>query len=287
MTDAIRSPRIFGEPEDDSAREARHQLLATLLGAYADSELPVETLSQIDAHLLGCGRCRSELRVQQAVSQRLARSTVPMATMALQDRVRAALAATPVAAAPVAAPTIPLALRTRRSMTMLVVAALAILAAVLVRRNDVPQLDPPPLVAVRSVVALSRIVADYRQVSRGDLPGRARDLESVRRSVPFPVTPVVSSEAHLLAAWTTDLDGEPAAVLAYRWKSQVVLQYVVGESALFRSHDVRAAFAEQRAVVTQDGPQGLIAWPEANAGTVLVGDVPWITLVSLSRARVR
>ncbi len=285
MTEFNRSRHPSGQPEDDAEREARHEVLATLLGAYADGELPVETSSQIDAHLLGCGRCRSELRVQHTVSQRLSRSTVPTATAALQDRIRAMLAATPVPAR--AEPRVESARRRHRSMAVIMVLVLATVTTVIVQQGGAPQLDPPPLVASPAVPAIASILTEYRRVSQGDLPGRARDLEAVRRSLPFPVSPIVSTDAHLLAAWTADLDGEPTAVLAYRWKEQVVLQYIVAESSLFRALEVRRAFAERRAVVVQDGVQGLIAWPEASAGSVLVGDVPWITLVPLSRAHVR
>ncbi len=96
MTGPFHAAPGAGLPDDVAAREAQHQVLATLLGAYVDGELPPETSSQIDAHLLGCGRCRSELAVQRAVGNRLARSTVPTATAAFQSRIRAALADVPV-----------------------------------------------------------------------------------------------------------------------------------------------------------------------------------------------
>lgn len=285
MTDTNNLLRAHSQPEDDAAREARHQLLATLLGAYADGELPVETASQIDAHLLGCGRCRSELQVQKVVRDRLSRSTVPTATVALQDRIRAAIAATPVPVV-VEAPA-PVVRTTSRWALIAGVATLLVVGAayVISFRSRLPQLEPPPLVATASVTVLQHIFDDAQRVSGGDLPGRARDLDAVRGAVPFPVTPVSASDAHLLGAWTTDLDGEPAAVLAYRWHDHVVLQYVVAEPTLFRSRDLRAAFAEQRAVVASRGRQGLIAWPDAESGGVLVADMGWSDLVPLSRAR--
>ncbi|MBL0171468.1 MAG: zf-HC2 domain-containing protein [Gemmatimonadaceae bacterium] len=287
MTESLHAMRPSGQPEDDAAREARHQVLATLLGAYADGELPVETCSQIDAHLLGCGRCRSELRVQQAVSLRLSRSTVPTATAALQARIRSALATTPTPVA--SAPPVSTVRRPVRRWAAvgLLLTTITAFAAVMLLPGGSPQLDPQPMVAGPAVPAIAGILAESRRVLQGDLPGRARDLEAVRRALPFPVNPIANPEAHLLAAWTAALDGEPAAVLAYRWNEQVVLQFVVAESSLFRTPELRRAFAERRAVVSQDGAQGLIAWPEASAGSVLVGDMPWVTLVPLSRAHVR
>ena len=49
------------------------RVLIDLLGAYADGELPPETTSQIDAHLVGCVRCRRELAVHRAMRRRLPR----------------------------------------------------------------------------------------------------------------------------------------------------------------------------------------------------------------------
>jgi anti-sigma factor RsiW len=285
VTDTPFAAHLPEHPEDDAAREARHQVLATLLAAYADGELPVETASQVDAHLLGCGRCRSELRVQRAVGARLARSTVPTATLALQSRIRAAIADTEV---PPAHPNVSTPSRFRKQVLLFaVLAGIAVAGVWAWKRDAVPSLNPPPLVARSSTPALRSIIDNYRSVTQGDLPGRARDLDAVRSALPFVITPLTDPEAHLLAAWTADLDGEPAGVLAYRWREQVVLQYIVGESALFRARDVRAAIAERRAVVVQDGTLGLLAWPETNSGSVLVGDVPWRDLVALHQGAAR
>lgn len=285
MSDVTHLLRPLGQPEDDAEREQRHQLLATLLGAYVDNELPIETASQIDAHLLGCARCRSELRVQQSVRDRISRSTVPTATSELQSRIRQSIASTPYV---VPTSTAPSSAHTWASRRVWIGALLVLVAALSVglyaARNRAALLDPPPLQADSSIVVLQQMMQEYRRVASTDLPGRARDLDAVRQSLSFPVIPIERRDVHLLAAWTADLDGEPAAVLAYRWNDQVVLQYVVAESSLFRAHQVRAAFSARRALVQQNGAQGLIAWPDSSAGSVLIGDVPWQELAPLSRA---
>ena len=97
-------------PGDDDAREARHQVLATLLGAYADRELPPETASQIDAHLLGCARCRREVDLHTSMHARLSREPLQTASAAFRERIIQELARTqqaevvPTAGAVVAAP---------------------------------------------------------------------------------------------------------------------------------------------------------------------------------------
>ncbi len=142
-------------------------------------------------------------------------------------------------------------------------------------------MNPPPLVVGDAVTVLNDIVEAYRAASQGDLPGRARDLELVRSAMPFAVNPLDNPDAHLVAAWTTAFDGEPAAVLAYRWHDTVVLQFVIDESLLFRSREMRNAFAAGRAVVRQAGVQGVVVWPDAAMGSVIVGDLSWQRLAEL------
>ncbi|HKO14961.1 MAG TPA: anti-sigma factor, partial [Gemmatimonadaceae bacterium] len=99
MSDFTALPTGSGEnPAERAAREEQHQVLIELLGAYADRELPPETTSQIDAHLVGCARCRRELSVHQAVRHRLGIEPPLAAPPALRERIAAAVAATPVPA---------------------------------------------------------------------------------------------------------------------------------------------------------------------------------------------
>src|ERR671914_2899357 len=83
-----------------AAREEQHQVLIELLAAYADGELPPETTSQIDAHLVGCARCRRDLAVHRALRRRLGVEPPLAAPPALRERIAAAVAATPVPASP-------------------------------------------------------------------------------------------------------------------------------------------------------------------------------------------
>ena len=253
---------------DDGAREARHQVLATLLGAYADGELPPETASQIDAHLLGCTRCRREVEVHRALNRRLAREPLVPASQGLRDRVMAGVAAAPRPAAPVVAPTV--APRTRRGLVGAAVVLLVAAAAAWALR---PAPDASaPVVAVSGSPLLTSVVADYRRATAGDLPGRARDLDAVRASVPFRVEPLQGAGLRLLAVWSTDLDGEPAAVLAYRWSDRLVLQYLVAEPQFFRSPGIRAQIAAGGQVLAADGAQGVLGWAARESGVILVAD---------------
>jgi anti-sigma factor RsiW len=114
------------DPRDAAARATRHQVLRDLLAGYADGELPPETASQIDAHLVGCEPCRAELAVHEVVRRRLAAEPAPAAAPdALRRRVLSAVAALPEPAPASAAP--PRAPRRRRAavVTALALATLA------------------------------------------------------------------------------------------------------------------------------------------------------------------
>ncbi|PYP76181.1 MAG: hypothetical protein DMD35_19230 [Gemmatimonadetes bacterium] len=275
-------------PAEEAARESRHEVLRELLGAYADRELPPETVAQIDAHLIGCAECRSALEVHDAVRTRLATERPAAPSPALRARIAAAIDAAPapvVVQAP-APQTVP-----QRSIVWLAVAgwiAAVVLAIALVVQLPASRQSAggvrPIGAPVQQVSLLGGIVDDYTRVSRGDLPGRARDLSAVRAAVSFPIEPLRAPDLRLLGAWTTDVRGEPAAVLAYRLRDRLVVQYLVAEDAFFRHPAVRTAVADRHLLTAADGARALVAWPGTSTGTVLVGDVPSEWLQSIWRS---
>jgi anti-sigma factor RsiW len=282
-------------PEEEASREERHQLLATLLGAFADGELPAETASQIDAHLLGCQRCRREVLVQRTLRLRLEQEPLATAPTALRERIVSAIEATRLpqwedvagsasisrGTAEVPATESRLPWRVSRAAVAAAVVVILAVAALGVRWLASRSGEAPvSVVPASSVPLFSAALADYRRVMSGDLPGRARDLAGVRDAMPFPVEALQAPSLRLLAAWTTSLNGEPAAVLAYRWNDQVVLQYLVSELQLYRPVELRSAFGNGRLLAAHDGSQNVVAWPEPAWGSVVVADA------SLDRLRV-
>ena len=282
-TGALSAPR----PDDDAEREARHQLLATLLGAYADAEVPTETASQIDAHLLGCVRCRRELDVHRSLRARLESESIAPASTALRERILAGVRATPIALPADAPHTANFRSwvrgfsRSSRVFATVAIAATLLMGFVLWLGARDRTAAPMTVVSVPSVVLFSEVLDDYRRVTATELPGRARDLATVRAALPFPVRALVSPKLRLLAAWTTDLRGEPAAVLAYRWNNQLVLQYIVSEQLLFRPPEIRRAFADGHRLAARSGQQSVIAWPASASGELLVADLSVNALASL------
>lgn len=279
------APGSAEDPAERAARENQHQVLIDLLGAYADGELPPETTSQIDAHLVGCVRCRRELAVHRAMRRRLGFEPPVAAPPALRERIAAAIAATPV---PITVPTQNRVSVFRRPVVLVVgmaaIVGVAATTAVLVRQPAPPASLAPLSTAVGSVPLLRSVLADYRRVVAGDLPGRARDLDAVRSAVPFPIEPLHTSTVRLLASWTTDLGGDPAVVLAYRWDDRIVLQYVVSEERFFQHPALRQAVAGGGLLSARDGAQGIIAWPTPSAGTLLIADLPPEQLRALGSA---
>lgn len=272
-------------PAEEAARESRHEVLRELLGAYADRELPPETVAQIDAHLVGCAECRRGLEVHDAIRARLAAERPAAPSPDLRARIAAAIDAVP-APVVVAAPAVPA--RAPRHVVWLAVAgwvtAVALAIALLVQTGTYrPRAASARAISapVKQVPLLGGIVDDYARVSRGDLPGRARDLSAVRAAVSFPIEPLRAPDLRLLGAWTTDLRGEPAAVLAYRLRDHLVVQYLVAEDAFFRNPAVRAAVADRHLLTASDSGRALVAWPGTSTGTVLVGDVPSAWLQTL------
>ena len=272
-------------PADEAARESRHEVLRELLGAYADRELPPETMAQIEAHLVGCAECRSGLEVHDAVRSRLAAERPAAPSPALRARIAAAIDAVP-APVLVSAPA-PRTVGHRTVVWLAVagwVAAIALAIALVVQTPASPRrvAGTRAIAApVQQVALLGGIVDDYARVSHGDLPGRARDLSAVRAAVSFPIEPLRGPDLRLLGAWTTDVRGEPAAVLAYRLRDHLVVQYLVAEDAFFRHPAVRAAVADRHLLTAADGARALVAWPGTSTGTVLVGDVPseWLQTI--------
>lgn len=269
------APGSTEDPAERAARESQHQVLIDLLGAYADRELPPETTSQIDAHLVGCVRCRRELAIHHAMRRRLGVEPPVAAPPALRERIAAAIAATPV---PVSTPASGSAVVLRRPLVIAALAAAVVAtgigSTVLVRQRADKAALAPLATSTSAVPLLRDVLADYRRVVAGDLPGRARDLDAVRSAVAFPIEPLGGSAVRLLAAWTTDLGGEPAVVLAYRWDDRILLQYVVSEERFFQHPAVRQAVADGGLLATRDGAQGIVAWPTASAGTLLIADLP-------------
>lgn len=241
-----------------------HERLIELMSAYLDGEVVPEQVPMLEAHLLGCERCRQELSLQRGVRARLERQEMERAPVALRERIKARLADD---------------IKThprRRSQHWRVKAptwagwALAACLALVLGlylglwRNPGPQ--PIPMIAAA--------LADYHHQLAGELPATdAVSLEKLERSLPFPVIPIAHLRSHLIAAWSPRIRGEPAAALAYRLNGRVIVQYVVSEGLFFRQPRLRDAIAAHGLYVASAGQDSVVAWPGADNGSLLIGPV--------------
>ena len=272
----IRASRVT--PAEEAARESRHEVLRELLGAYADRELPPETMAQIDAHLVGCAECRSGLEVHDAVRTRLAAERPAAPSPALRARIAAAIDAVP---APVVVPApAPRAINQRSVVWLAVagwVAAVVLAIALAVQTPASPQRAAGAramTAPVQQVPLLGGIVDDYARVSRGDLSGtRSRPVRRARgRLLPDRA----AARARRSSPWRVD-DRRP-------WRAG-------GRPRVSRARPSRRAVPRRRGRVLPssrrangggrspsadrgDGGRALVAWPGTSTGTVLVGDVP-------------
>lgn len=244
-----------------------HAELAELLAAYADGELAAPYAARVEAHLPGCERCRRELAVQRTVRDRLAEPFRPASPMPMIHGADPSL--------------------WRRVAPWVGWAVAAGLAAVMLLSGG-PRGAPRPdsgIVAERADTARVPMVVDalfdYRRLVRSDLPLDGVGLARVEARIPFPVVPPRSPDTRLIGAWTTEILGEPAAVLAYRWGDRVVVQYVVPESLFFAPPQVRRAVAAEGRYTASAGAQGVVAWPGAGNGSILIGDLPPARLARL------
>jgi anti-sigma factor RsiW len=274
----------------EAERRERHEALAGLLAAYVDGELPAETMAQIEAHLLGCDRCQREVSLHRAVVTTLGQTQGPVASAAFQTRVRQAVAATPVPPpATRSAETLPWWQQRAAQVGMMGVVVLMLgwwYVAPTPRRSSAATSPVVRGASATAVVVTGEPLFDslrvhYEATAVRDLPGRARDLETVRRAVGMPIAPLAVPGAQLSGAWTSTLDGELIGVLAYRWKDKLLVQYVIPDAVIFRSAVVRNALAQQRLVAAQWGALGLLGWPQARGMTVLAAPTTWAELRSL------
>ncbi|MEO8635567.1 MAG: anti-sigma factor [Gemmatimonadales bacterium] len=258
--------------------EAEPDAFAGLLGAYLDGELPEARREAVARHLRTCQSCRRALRAQTAIRDRLAVEMAPRATSALRDRVRTGLVPPTTTGTPTVVPLV-------RSRVQPIVAwagwgVAAALALVLLSRTraapaaagmsmsmgtGVPLvLDSVPVSVIDSALA------NFQRVAASDLPG-AEALSKVVGRVPFGIPALAAPHMRLIGAWTTGLEGELVAVLAYRCHDRLVVQYVVSEQQFFRVARIRDAIA--RAGLYAAGRDGLhaVAWPGPDSGSLLIG----------------
>jgi len=112
---------------------------------------------------------------------------------------------------------------------------------------------------------------DFTRVASEALP-QGPELTAVESQVPFSVPALTAPHMRLIGAWTTTIDGVPAAALAYRCHDRLVVQYVVAEHVFFRPPRVRQAIAASGLYAAGEGKLHAVGWPGRDNGSFLVGE---------------
>lgn len=263
-----------------------HDHAVTLLAAYADDELPPEARREVEAHLAECVECVQELRVQTALRLRLREEESALEPPDTLMRLEAYLAhlgrsapeqrASAVDIGPGKRPAL------RRPLVAwsgwLVAASLAAVWALGLRGSSgqgmggmsMGRLAPVSVDSVPESIA-DAALHDFKRVADAALP-QGPELAAVESQVPFSVPALTAPHMRLIGAWTTIIDGVPAAALAYRCHDRLVVQYVVPEHVFFRPPRVRQAIAAAGLYAAGEGKVHAVGWPGRDNGSFLVGE---------------
>ncbi len=266
--------------------EAEHRIILGLLGAYVDEEVAADVRRDVESHLQVCDVCRRELRIQRSLKTRLAAEQHAAPSAAQVERLgrhvqtlgsgateRGATGTRPRAGSS----SVPRLLAFASWSGWLVAASLAALWVWAPHRPpsqgmgmSMGPLTPVALDSVPEPIA-SAALRDFRKVTASALP-QGTHLAGVRAEVPFSVPALHSAHMRLIGSWTTVINGEPAAVLAYRCHDRLVVQYVVAEPVFFRPARVRRAIATAGLYAAGEGTIHAVAWPGTDSGSFLVGE---------------
>ncbi|XKE44403.1 zf-HC2 domain-containing protein [Halomonas organivorans] len=243
-----------------------HATWLECVAPYLDGELNARERQEMTRHLDTCPLCQRELERQRAVACRLeALKPTAESSAAMERRLRRRLLGTPSRRPP------------RRPWWGWLGWGLALAQACLLVTLWLPSWS-----ARDGVPMVDDAVADYRHVLADRLPPRSTmDTDALSRALSLSIEPLQAPDVTFLGGWETVLQEQPAAALAYRVKEQVVVQYVVTEPLFFNQASVRDAVARQGHYITRQGRQGIVGWPDSNAGSLLVGELPTEELVRL------
>ena len=244
-----------------------HTAFVEQIDAYLDGELDREDASRVEDHLLSCTRCRRSFGIHRAIRSALAGRAVPaVAPESLRTRIEELTAAD-------RSPQEHQAERQRLWYWSGWIAAALVGLTWMLTAHRLPYRRPGPTPMARSVIA------DFNRHQAGPLPHAS--LVSLETSFNFPVAPLPELRRQLVAEWRTEIQGQPAAALAYRLPAGLVVEYVISRGLFFRQPAVRRAVARRGRYVAQALAVTVVGWPEHRAGVLLVGRVKRSLLESL------
>ena len=269
----------------------QHDVLATLLAAFLDGELPPETAAQVEAHLAVCRRCAREVALQRQLAASLGQMGGPVASAALHTRIRQSIANAPVPASAVAPPVWSVAawLGARWRWVAPAGGLLLLCWAGLMRREPTPAWPTDTAaggvaapVALGEAPLLDSLAVRWHALT-DPLPGRDRDLDAVRRALGMAVVPIAHPALDLEAVWTTSAWGELVGALAYRHEGRLLVQFAVPDGVLLHAPGVLRDL-DGVVVGTRADSLRLVAWRIPGGASVLMGPVTFEQLRAWQRS---
>ena len=247
-----------------------HQELADQLDAYLDHELTATEVVRMEAHLSGCMRCQKALRLHRVLKDNLALTPMARAPSRLHDAIQTRLAGEPGNTAdggPIVVP------RHRRSLRFWAPWAGWVLAAGLATVALFGRL-PRPDSQSSQLPMVQAALDDYRLHLQGFIPPvDGSQLAALAQGLPFVARPWPALRHGLIGAWRTTIRGEPAAAFAYRYDNHILVQYVVSQELFFHQTRVREAVAQHGHYSAIAHEASVLAWPQSDSGSILIGAV--------------
>lgn len=244
--------------------EQRHRQLIEQLDAYLDNELSPAERAQMEAHLTGCLRCRRALQLHRQVVVNLQTAPLPRASASLYERIREGLQ-------------VQRSLRSTRAQRRVRVLSMSGLGWALAAGLAIGIVVNSLLPVGRKTTQIPMVqaaIADYRQHLGNELPPPdQQQLAALQNTLPFPAQPLRALSNQLIGAWRTTIRGEPAVAFAYRYADHILVQYVVSRELFLRQPKVREAIARQGHLVITADDLSILAFPQKQSGSLVIGPV--------------
>jgi hypothetical protein len=247
---------------NDAKWQELHASLQDMLAGYVDNELDEEEILILEAHLAGCQSCRNDLGRQYALSHHM--STLPLERMSASLHEKLNKITEHPQASPVATQTqktkteSPTHWLERQWLKLTFSAGGWATAFALVIALYMQQ---PPSVPHGHIPMVTDALSQYQTIQQSTLPVSEK-LSDVPASWPG---------GSLLSSWETTIGGAPAQVYAMRSGKDIVFQYRIDESVLFKNPEVREAIARNGSFSSDQGNTKIRALPMKASGLLMVG----------------
>jgi len=249
---------------DDQKWSDLHSQLQDMLAGYVDDELDNDQKLLVEAHLSGCQQCRNDMARQQVIARRLEVMPPPRLSTESHRHIDQLLSSESISIKQVKqsikARFVSFITKVNRlSLRNTINASGWGIAFVLAVVILMPTLPAEKTVKIPMI---TDAISEYRGLEDKALPTSMN--QSKKPPVNWP-------NAHLLATWQSTIAGEPAQVYALRSGRNIVFQYHINESVLFRNPVVRKAIAESGNYKVRANKLDVIAMPLTDAGILIVG----------------